>query len=276
MKGNNLSWRTICFCSISLLLASCTQEDPINPDLIREITVSSALTDTDYPIYIVLPENYQPSKKYQTLYVLDGNDELNGIPVYEKVSKLNQEASFKYGKQPAIVVGIGANNHRERDYSPTPIKGFEDGGGSENFAQFFDKELIPRIQREVSVDTTAKSRIISGHSLGGTFVGFLFTKHPNLFSNYLMLSPAYWWDDGKILQYEKETRTANAGRQTLVYVGWGEFEEPIGILAKEWALLMQKYYPNCKLDFKQIPNTAHISSAAEDILNGLDFYYKNQ
>lgn len=276
MKKNNLITNWMYFLCIPFLLASCTKDEPISPNLVKQLSVSSAFTNTNYPIFVVLPKDYQPDTKYETVYVLDGNDDLGGIPVYQKAATLNNEASARNGKQSAIVVGIGANEYRFRDYSPVPIKGWEEGGGSENFAKFVEYELIPRIQREFSVDTTAKSRVLSGHSLGGTFVGFMFTKHPKVFANYLMLSPALWWGDGTILKYEKENRALNVPRKTLVYVGWGEFEETIGILAKEWVLRMQNYYPNCKLEYKQISNTAHVSSAADDILNGLDFYYKNK
>lgn len=256
---------------------SCTKEEPLDASRVKPLSIKSTYTGTSYPVYVVLPADYQPGIKYATIYVLDGDDESGGSKVYDLVGKMSQEISVKYQKQNGIIVAIGSTEDRIRDYAPTVLKQFgNQGGGTENYAKFLQHELIPRIEEEFSVDTSASKRTISGHSLGGSVSGYMFAKHHDVFSNYLMLSPAYWWDDGIGLKYELENRPSNALKKCLVYVGCGEFEEGIAILAEEWYLRMKKYYPNCSTSFYKIPNTGHISSASEDLERALDFYYQHQ
>jgi hypothetical protein len=265
---------------VLIFLASCKKDEPFDASLVKKIMVQSAYTGSTYPVYIVLPENYDSGKKYETLYALDGDDDLNGIKIYEQIGWTCRQASSTYNKQNIVIVAIGSlgQDERFRDYSPVPNLGKPKGigGGSENYAKFIMSELIPKIQQEYSVDTTQESRIIIGHSLGGTFTGFMFTKHPEVFSNYLTLSPAFWWGDGTILDYENETRAINSSRKSLVYVSCGEFEEGIRILAKEWHYRLDTFYPDCSTDFHMVNMAGHISSAKESINKSIDFYFKNK
>lgn len=278
MKNIKSPFVLFCLFASYLLLGSCSKEDlQFDANLVKNLALSSSFTGTNYDIHVVLPENYQEGLKYKTIYVLDGADNIDGIPVYEQVADLSRKLSAKNNKQNAIIVGIGGLDYRIRDYTPTKITMFGDeGGGSENYAHFIQYELIPMIHKSFSVDTTAEGRVISGHSLGGTFTGYLFSKHPGLFNNYFTLSPAFWWDDGLTLRFEEAGRAASSTRKSLVFVGCGQFEEGIAILAEEWYLRLKQYYPNCTTAFKKIPNTAHISSAYQDISNALDFYYQNK
>lgn len=264
------------FSSFLLLLGSCSKEEPLDANLVKSFSIQSTYTGTTYPVYVVLPQNYQAGVKYRTIYMLDGDDALNGGKVYEAVGKLNQDISTSLQQQSAIVVAIGSTEDRIRDYAPTPLKMFgNQGGGIENYANFLEYELIPRIEYEFSVGTSVAQRCIAGHSLGGSFAGFMFAKRAHVFSRYLLLSPAFWWDDGIEMRYEEEHRSANVAKKTLVYVGCGQFEVGIAILAEEWYLRMKKYYPNCTTTFNKFKNRGHASSAYEDVQKALEFYYHN-
>lgn len=269
---------SLIFLTVSTLwFGSCTKEEPLDAALVKPLSIKSSYTGTTYPVYVVLPPDYKPGVKYASIYVLDGDDESGGAKVYDLAGKKSQEISARYQKQNAVIVAIGSTDDRFRDYAPTALKMFDgQGGGTENYAKFLEFELIPRIEAAFSVDHNALGRTIAGHSLGGSMAGYLFAKHHHVFSNYLMLSPAYWWDDGVTLKYEQENRAANAQQKNLVYVGCGEFEEGIAILAEEWYLRMKKYYPNCTTTFQKIPNTGHVSSAGKDLEKALDFYYQYQ
>jgi uncharacterized protein len=251
---------------------SCNK-DEINPDQIKEFTIESDYTGSDYDIYVVLPKNYNPDLVYETVYVLDGPSVYMN---YKDVAEVSETKSSEYGKQNAIVVGVGGIEYRNRDFTPTESDVLENSGGCENYSKFIEYELIPKIENDYPVDTTAKSRVIIGHSLGGLCTGYFFTKHPGLFKNYLTLSPSIWYDDGVLLDYEQETRDLNSSDTTIVYIGCGEFEETIVILAQEWHYRLENYYPVCKVEYKKLSNLAHVSSAMKNVNYGLDFYYKNK
>ena len=252
------------------LLNSCSKID-IEPDQVQGFSIHSTNTGTDYRIWVVLPIDYNVSLNYETIYVLDGDAFYLKT---EKIAGITEDLSVKYNKQNAIIVGISSKNDRSRDFTPSVTS--DGGGGSENYSKFIEFELIPKIESDYNVATTAKSRVLIGHSLGGLVTGYFFTKHPNVFNNYLSLSPSFWYDDYIFFKYEKESRAINATESNLVFVGCGELEESIVITAIEWNYRLTTYYPNCKHDFKILANRGHIPSALENAETGLEFYFKNK
>jgi len=252
------------------LLISCSKAE-IEQDQVKEISIHSTITGTDYAIWVVLPNDYDASLKYETIYVLDGDAFYLKT---EKIAKLTEKLSLKYNKQNSIIVGISSKNDRSRDFTPTITS--EGGGGSENYSKFIELELIPRIERDYVVDTTPKSRVLIGHSFGGLVTGYFFTKHPNVFNNYLLLSPSFWYDNNIFFKYEKESRAINASQANLVFVACGELEESIVICAIEFNYRLTTFYPNCKHDFLILSNRGHIPSSLENAESGLEFYYKNK
>ncbi len=263
----------IFFSGLIMTHLSCKKQEFISPEQLKEFSLTSAYTSFEYEIKVVLPKDFSPVLNYETIYVLDG---LTSYINYRSVVELSEIKSSEYGIQNAIVVGIGGNEHRMDDFTPSQTSGMTGGGGCENYTKFIEFELIPKIEAEFPVDTTAKSRIIIGHSLGGLYTGFLFTKHPKLFKNYLTLSPSIQWDDGILLDYEIETRELNSDDSTFVFIGCGEFEEMIVVLAEEWHHRLSTYYPECRVSYKKWPNLAHISSAMRNVDLGLETYYKNK
>ena len=256
---------------LSLLLNACKKE-VINPGQVKEFSIVSGNTGSNYTIWVVLPENYNSSLKYETVYVLDANWPTMD---YNKIAKMTAEKSAKYSKQNAIIVGINNNeNERNRDFTPTITS--EGDGGSEKYSKFIELELIPKIESSYSVNTTAKSRVLIGHSYGGLLTCFFFTKHPNVFYNYITLSASTWYDNDLLFQYEKETRASNAAINNLVFIGCGELEEWSVIRSKEWNYRLSTYYPNCKTGFNKLANRNHNESALENAEIGIDFYYKNK
>lgn len=255
------------------MLNSCKKEEAVSQEQITTFTITSEYTGSDYEIAVVLPEDYNPEIKYETVYVLDG---MSMYLNYKDIAGICADKSAENGKQNAIVVGIGGLEYRTRDFTPSQIEGYADAGGSENYSKFLESELIPKIESDFSTDTTAGSRVIIGHSLGGLLTGYLFTEHPQLFKNYLTLSPSIWWDDGVLLDLESETRESNSTGSSLVYIGSGEFEEGIVIFAKEWNYRLSTFYPGCKVEYNNLRNLSHVSSALKNATYGIEFYYKNK
>jgi uncharacterized protein len=251
------------------LLNSCTSD--IEPDRMNKFSIQSTKTGTNYEIWVVLPDAYTSSLSYETVYVLDGN---SFYLTTDKIAKVTQKLSEKYKKKNVVVVGISSENDRERDFAPTIDDG--QGGGSENYTRFVESELIPKIEKDYAVNTTARSRVIIGHSLGGLLTGYFFAKHPNVFNNYLTLGPSFWWDNYVFFKYEQESRAINATKNTLVFIGCGELDHLNALTAIEWNHRLTTFYPNCKHDFQMLPKLDHVSSALGNAEAGLEFFFKNK
>lgn len=256
---------------LSLFFNSCEKED-MNPEQVKEFSIHSTNTGSDYTIWVVLPKNYDSGLTYETVYVLDANWPTMS---YEKIAKMTEEKSAEYNRQNAIVVGINNNGDgRNMDFTPTVTS--EGGGGSENYSKFIEFELIPKIESDYSVNTTAKSRVLIGHSYGGLLTCYFFTKHPNVFFSYLTLSASTWYDNDLLFRYESDTRANNSLINNLVFIGCGELEEWSVVRAQEWNYRLSTFYPKCKVAYKKLANRNHNQSALENAETGLDFYYKNK
>ena len=262
-----------------LFLFGCTKQlETLDTALTKDFIMTSNEKNKDYRMWVQLPEGYDLSKKYATIYVLDPDDEAEGgNSNFTYVAKLCQKISKEMNKQNVIVVGIRHGDYREIDYTPTKYTttGFSGEGGSEKFVNFIKKELFVRIQNDFRADTSRAKRVIIGHSLGGLCGAYMFTKHNEAFGNYLLLSPSLIYDDEIILQYEQETRASIKAKKQLVYFGVGGTEAnmvpPIDLLNQRIA----KYYSDSRTELYINPGKGHNSSKDENIEKALKFYFKN-
>jgi len=133
-----------------------------------------------------------------------------------------------------VIVGItwGGNNPnydslRRGDFTPTPEKRTPWGGNASNFLQFIKKELIPFIESKYRV--RSDNRTLVGTSLGDLFTLYTMFHETNLFSRYLVTSPAVAWDNGVVNSYEKEFALKNTKLPIKLYIGIGQYEDPTAL-----------------------------------------------
>lgn len=167
----------------------------------ESITIDSKILEEERVLNIYLPHGYSPdsTKTYPVIYLLDGSMDEDFIHVAGVV----QFGSFSWINMlpPSIVVGI-ANVDRKRDFTyPTrnemDKKYVPTGGGSAKFIDFLTKEIQPFIKQQYKTDTIAT---IIGQSLGGLLATELLFTQPELFDNYIIVSPSLWWDEESLLQ----------------------------------------------------------------------------
>ncbi|MTE27520.1 alpha/beta hydrolase [Winogradskyella ouciana] len=182
------------------------------------VTFHSAVLDENRTLNIYLPQNYvaDSTKTYPVIYLLDGAlDEdfihIAGIVQFGSFSWINMVPE-------SIVVGI-ANVDRKRDFTyPTTIaqdkKDFPTSGKSENFINFIEKDLQPFIQEHYRIEGTST---IIGQSLGGLLATEILYNKPELFDNYIIVSPSLWWDNQSLLKLEP--KAYHSEKQIYVAVG---------------------------------------------------------
>lgn len=172
----------------------------------QSIEFASAILGEKRKLNIYLPQSYTDSttKQYPVIYLLDGSKDEDFI----HIAGLVQFGSFSWIDMipESVVVGI-ANVDRRRDFTyPTQNKqdkkDFPTTGHSATFIEFIAQELQPLIQREYRVKN---SRTLIGQSLGGLLATEILFKQPELFDNYIIVSPSLWWDDESLLKAKPET-----------------------------------------------------------------------
>lgn len=255
---------------VTVLSVSCKKE-AFDITLTKEFTIQSLTNNAAYKIQVGLPDNYDPAnKKYETIYVLDGEEDFSVVA--------NQCRGIAASKavENVIVVGIGYGNDRANDYTPTNTDAGQ--GGAQKFMEFIKNELIPKMEKDFGSDTTRSKRVILGHSFGGLFAAYAFTRYNDVFGNYIMLSPSIWYDNEVLLEYEQETRLLNKDRQQLVFMGLGELENS-GRMPAPFEAFYQKLkanYTNIKLTKNLESDLDHMGSKAPNIAAGLNFYFNNR
>jgi predicted alpha/beta superfamily hydrolase len=181
-------------------------------------TIHSSALHQDRTLNVHLPEGYGDSAApYPVVYVLDGSANED----FPHIAGLMQFMNMYDLYPKCIVVGI-ANEGRSRYHDFTsPTKGDSDlvwvptGGGSASFINFIATEVQPFIAKYYS---TTDERTIIGQSLGGLLVTEILFTRPELFGDYILVSPSLWWNKGDLAARADAWVKAHAGLQKRVFL----------------------------------------------------------
>jgi predicted alpha/beta superfamily hydrolase len=204
------------------------------------VKIESALLNESRILNIYLPDGYnkETETKFPVIYLLDGSANEDFIHVAGLVQFMNS-----YELLPkSIIVGI-ANIDRKRDFTfPTTIpedkKEYPTTGSSAKFITFIEKELQPFVEKNYRTTTT---KTIIGQSLGGLLATEILLKKPELFTDYVIISPSLWWDNESLLT-NAATQLKKIGAKKIA-VSVGEEHE---VMVKDAKRLFQLLEENCK------------------------------
>ncbi len=199
-----------------------TQANNKTPLTIGETrTLQSAILNENRTLNIYLPQNYDSSKAYPVIYLLDGSMHEDFLHIAGLVQFFNLQMQMP----DCIMVGI-ANVDRKRDFTHhTDLKDLQKDypttGHSAPFIRFLEEELLPYIS--ANYKTTA-TRYIIGQSLGGLLATEVLLHKRSLFSHYLIVSPSLWWDDESMLKKATTLLQQQPDSATYVYIAVGKNE----------------------------------------------------
>lgn len=165
--------------------------------------IHSPLLKEAREINVRLPAGYAqagPDRRYPVLYVLDGGVGQD----FPHIAGLAQHGEISGTFDEFITVGIATTEKRiweltfpTRDeryatYRPNgrPVP-FGSGGGSEQFRRFIAEEAIPFVEGKYR---TSGRRVFIGESLAALFVVDTLLRQPQLFHDYIAISPSLWWN----------------------------------------------------------------------------------
>jgi predicted alpha/beta superfamily hydrolase len=224
----------------------------------RSYRLDSPVLGESRVIEMALPAGYDAnlSRRYPVLYVLDGEVEsAAAIAITRFYATMGQ-------LPPMIVVGV-RNTDRTRDLTPAAVAGFrlppEAGraGGADRFLRFLADELAPWVDRKYR---TAPLRVLVGHSLGGLLALHALATRPQLFTGYVVMEPATWWNNGHELSAATAALSQPATRQARVIL---INTESLGVDTTGWGgdAPMVRYL--------RVPGETHSSMALAGMMQGL-------
>ena len=115
---------------------------------------------------------------------------------FEHIAGLGQLGALSWTYEPLIIVGVQTKDRRaeltRRPQDARYAAEFPQAGGARRFQDFIATELIPFIDARYR---TGEGRALMGESLAGLFVVDTFLHRPELFRDYIAISPSLWWDD---------------------------------------------------------------------------------
>ncbi|AZJ36242.1 alpha/beta hydrolase [Tenacibaculum singaporense] len=239
----------------------------------KTVQIKSAILKEDRTLNIYFPASYNTynSKKYPIIYLLDGSKNEDFI----HIAGIVQFGSFPWINMlpEAIVVGIG-NVDRKRDFTyPSTLeidqKEFPSSGKSKQFIQFLQKELLPFINANYRV---TNNKTLIGQSLGGLLATEVLFKTPNLFNNYIIVSPSLWWDAEKLLTFTPVKYTTKKN----IYIAVGKEGPIMERTAKElYNKLLDKATENSKLHFDFLEDKTHGDALHEAVYNAFEKIFKS-
>jgi len=294
-----LKCRSLLELLISLTIAFQAQSQGAESSLGRDIEIvltekyilHSDEIDQDFSISVTLPEGYSPENIYPLIIFTDANQNYVARSVTETNTEGLQELTETLqaiGKIPKVVlVGIGypSRNYRVRDFTPVQVPNQPQNmsGGADKFATFIETEVKPFIYSKAEIDRTDETYL--GHSHGGLFGAYVLFNKPELFDNYVLSSPSFWYGrslnenvDGASFIFEEQYSRKNIDMAKSVYISMGTAEG--GTMAwdakKMHDMLGSRNYKSLRLDWMLFEGESHMSVVRPAYTEGLSFIFEGR
>jgi uncharacterized protein len=257
------------------------------------VNIKSQYNGAEYSLFIRVPDDYAgDAKTYPILVVLDPNF------LFSSLYGINSVA------QNYIICGIGHEGVdfcslsqkersdiseivRSRDFLPFGLDPniFIEGapkdlvnrilqctGRANDFVLFIKNQIIPFLESNFR---TSHGHTILGHSFGGVFVCFALLKYPEVFSNYIAISPIL--DSRYYAQKEMfdDQCKFSDGKKSNVYIAIGSLEDD-----DRATNYLQKLEKECRKftdheqifgKFELVEGEDHVSVALSGTLRGFRF-----
>jgi uncharacterized protein len=246
-------------------------------------TLQSSLAQSDYRIYVALPDSYVPgdTTTYPVVYLLDGNFFFAMmVQAYRMMRILSEEV------REAIFVGIGypvesyddVLVRRFMDQTPSRVELSEEQfagllgqpvrtGGGQAFLRALSDEIIPFVEASYRAGS---ERMLVGFSLSSMFGAYVLFHEPQLFQSYLIGSPSLWWDDELMFGYEERYASRHPNLPARVFISAGSREGTLTTSVQRLAAtLTQRRYPDLELTAHVFEDETHFSVIPATLARGL-------
>lgn len=254
---------------------------------VDNVIIHSKTLNQNREILVYTPSDYydfRTNEYFNVIYVFDSQSR----EFFDYTSSI---VSFlSNGDKSFIVVGISSPYNEKLDYSRRndflPVLKSENtknnsgkySGNADNFLRYVASEVIPYINSHYR---TLNHNIAIGHSLGASFILYSLLEKPNLFDNYIAISPNLAYEDDRLSNELINFDYSKIKDPTYIYLS--NADEGIEYW-KEWKPARDKVYSFFKNSLKQknitfevseFPNNTHWSTFPPSLNKALEFYFKN-
>ena len=258
--------------AVCIILSICTSTVRAQYAEPLKDSIFSTVLNEQRAVVITLPANYgSDTAHYDVWYLLDGEWDRSQF-----TSTFGYMVSSQFAP-PAIIVSlpnryVNGFNLRDRDLTPTRIEGIDSSGGAANYLAFFEKELMPYINKKYRV---SGENGLFGGSLGGLFTIFAMLEKPSLFRFYAMADPALHNDHQQIPRLAAKRLPTINFSNTVLNIGGRSEENSYHVMARDMMDSVLKNYAPAGLHWHSAlyPNETHGSTMYKSQYDGLKYSY---
>ncbi|RYD78376.1 MAG: alpha/beta hydrolase, partial [Sphingobacteriales bacterium] len=119
---------------------------------------------------------------------------------------------------------------------------------------------------------TNGNKTLIGQSLGGLLATEILFKKPQLFTNYMIVSPSLWWDNESLLNDAPKYLANARDTKANVYISVGTEGKQMEGDAKKLAEVF-KAYKNLNVRFMPLPEENHLTILHNSLYKGFGLLY---
>lgn len=189
-----------------------------NPDVVAKwrnvytaigIVENWTIAGKNYPIQILLPNNYDQTKQYPVTYMFGrhqryrdaGSDtEMGDRILYSDswgVAETVEELE-KNGTEVGIIAVIYA---QLPEFTPWANEEYMGTGQADAFLKGFVEDFKPAFEQKYAISSNNSACTIMGADVAGLFAFYATIKHPHLFGRCVMFSPAFWYNKKELRDF---------------------------------------------------------------------------
>jgi predicted alpha/beta superfamily hydrolase len=198
--------------------------------------VISSVYGSEQVLTVRLPRGYadDPRRRYPVLFSIDGGPDQD----FELLAGIAAEAEHSSSFEPFILIGVKTED-RYKQLTPKMTRLSLDRlkenfgsrivpGGADKFRDYLARDVIPWATRRYRTER----KILGAASLGGLFVLDSFLERPELFDDYISLTPSLWWDDGRVVEEAARSLARHQPSDRRLYLTMGD--EGVGNRVGTW------------------------------------------
>ena len=276
LKNYLIAIFTICYLQINAQSIARVESKKIQSKFLKQEREILVYTPIDY--------DWRVNEYFDVIYVFDSQNREFFDYTSSIISFLpNNEKSY-------IVVGITSPFNEELNYGRNndllPILTTEDSkkrygtysGNANNFLEYLSNEVVSFVDKNYR---TLNTKIAVGHSLSASFLLYSILEKPNLFSNYIAISPNLAYDNDFLTQELKSFDYSKIKNNTFLYLS--NADEGIDYW-KEWKPAREKLYAfynnelktkNITIKINSYPTNNHLNTFPPSLNDAFEFYFKN-
>ncbi|MEC5394265.1 alpha/beta hydrolase-fold protein [Bergeyella sp. RCAD1439] len=252
---------------------------------VESIKIHSKALNQEREVLIYTPVDYdwRVNEYFNVIYVFDSQNREFFDYTSSIISFLTD------GNRSFIVVGITSPFNEKLDYSRNndllPILETEESknrygkysGNADHFLNFVETELIAYVNSKYR---TLDQNIAVGHSLSASFILYSLLQKPNLFQNYVAISPNLAYDNNKLSKELVKFDFSKLKKQSFIYLS--NANEGVDYW-KEWKPARESVYSffkdaiknkNLTVEIAEYPENNHWNTFPPSLNKALKFYFE--